>query len=27
MSVREYKQITDLYETRQIQLNTQGVTQ
>jgi len=25
MSVREYKQITDLYETRQIQLNTQGV--
>jgi len=27
MSVREYKQITDLYKTRQIQLNTQGVTQ
>jgi hypothetical protein len=27
MSVREYKQITDLYETRQIQLNQQGVTQ
>jgi hypothetical protein len=25
MSVREYKQITDLYETRQIQLNQQGV--
>jgi len=25
MSVREYKQISDLYETRQIQLNQQGV--
>ena len=27
MSVGEYKEISDLYETRQIQLNTQGVTQ
>ncbi len=25
MSVREYKQITDLFETRQMQLNQQGV--
>ena len=27
MSVREYRQISDLFKTRQIQLNQQGVTQ